>query len=371
MAGEKVGVVNAWEQDPGSGTNPDGGALLQRPVPNLEAAPFPTSITGAKPPVDHYSPGTVAFRYWSCADALRRASDFWGKVLGNQKWNPAIKGPALPVILDEGVDLNAYYDRSALNFFHAAVGGRMVYSGESPDVVCHEFGHAVLDAIRPQLWDVSALEPPAFHESLGDMSAILTALQLPSVRAGVLQETHGRSVPLVAAVAPGRAARVGDPPDRARRHRHRLPAQRRQLVLLREPRRAADVGARERAVLGAALAVAGVHVGVLRVAGADVRLEYKPDRGDAAAGEPGPGSDPGGRHPSVAGRSRVFFSDRQSHDDAGAREVAGLRRRGEDRHGQARHPVGAGRGRDRQLAQRRPGRRGGGARPPSPRRRCR
>ncbi len=191
MAGEKAGIVNAWEQDPGIGANPDGGALLQRPVPNLEAAPFPTSITGTKPPVDHYSPGTVPFRYWACADALRRASDLWGKVLGNQKWNPAIKGPALPVILDEGVDLNAYYDRNALNFFHAAVGGRMVYSGESPDVVCHEFGHAVLDAIRPQLWDVSALEPPAFHESLGDMSAILTALQLPSVRAGVLQETHG------------------------------------------------------------------------------------------------------------------------------------------------------------------------------------
>jgi hypothetical protein len=191
VAGEKVGVVNAWEQDPGNGVNPDGGLVVQRPAPNLEAAPFPTSITGSKPPVDHYSPGTVGFRYWACADALRRASDLWGKLLGNQKWNPAIRGPALPVIFDEGVDLNAYYDRNALNFFHAAVGGRMVYSGESPDVVCHEFGHAVLDAIRPQLWDVSAFEPPAFHEAFGDMSALLTALQLPSIRAGVLQETNG------------------------------------------------------------------------------------------------------------------------------------------------------------------------------------
>ena len=34
---------------------------------------------------------------------------------------------------------------------HANVAGTMVFTGESPDVVCHEMGHAVLDAIRPQL----------------------------------------------------------------------------------------------------------------------------------------------------------------------------------------------------------------------------
>ena len=184
--------INAWEQDPGSGAEPDGGALLQRPVPKIGVNPFPTAIDGNAAPLDNYTPGTVGFRYWAAADALRRVSDFWGGLLGNHPWNKAIEGPALPVILDEGVDLNAYYDRQALNFFHSSVGGRMVYSGESPDIVCHEFGHAILDAIRPQLWDVAAFEPPAFHESFGDMSAILTALQLPSVRIGVLQETNGQ-----------------------------------------------------------------------------------------------------------------------------------------------------------------------------------
>jgi len=184
-------IIAAWEQDPGASSHPDGGVLIQRPVPTLDKPPFATRIEGGgSPPADNYQPGTPAFRYWACADALRRASDFWGGVLGAHKWNPAITGNILPVIVDEGVDLNAYYDRRALNFFHAAVGGRMVYSGESPDVVCHEFGHAILDAVRPQLWDVTAFEPPAFHESFGDMSAILTALQLPSVRVRVLQETH-------------------------------------------------------------------------------------------------------------------------------------------------------------------------------------
>ena len=185
------GNISVWEQDPGSFGSPDGGTLVQRDVPTTDAAPFATQIASeaAAPPADHYAQGTAGFRYWVCADALRRASDYWGGLLGNHKWHPAIAGGVLPVKLDEGVDLNAYYDRVALNFFHAPAGDRVVYSGESPDVVCHEFGHAVLDAIRPQLWDVASFEPPAFHESFGDMSAILTALQLPSVRIAVLKET--------------------------------------------------------------------------------------------------------------------------------------------------------------------------------------
>jgi hypothetical protein len=191
-------VVNAnisvWEQDPGNGANPDGGSLIHRQSAVLDAAPFATKlkIAGAAPPADNYHPGMPAFRYWACSDALRRASDFWGQILGKQPWNPAVGSDVLPVLLDEGSDLNAYYDRSALNFFHAAVGGRMVYSGESPDIVCHEHGHAILDSLRRELWDVAAFEVPAFHESFGDMSAILIALQLPSVRTGVLQETNNK-----------------------------------------------------------------------------------------------------------------------------------------------------------------------------------
>src|SRR5215468_6250157 len=60
-----------------------------------------------------------------------------------------------------------------------------------PDVVCHELGHALLDSFKPQLFDAASIEVAAFHESFGDMSAILSALQLPSVREGVLAETGG------------------------------------------------------------------------------------------------------------------------------------------------------------------------------------
>jgi hypothetical protein len=58
--------------------------------------------------------------------------------------------------------------------------------------VLHELGHAVLDAIRPQLFHGASIEGAAFHESFGDMSALLCSLQLEAVRADVLATTEGQ-----------------------------------------------------------------------------------------------------------------------------------------------------------------------------------
>jgi hypothetical protein len=184
------GVINAWEQDPGAGAQPSGGPVIQRPVPVLRDQPFPTRIASpASPPeAKPYPPGTADFRYWTAAEALRRGADFWGALLPGMSWEV---GSTLPVELDFGIDLNAFYDRKGLKFFHGSAGGRTVFSGESPDVVCHELGHAILDSLKPQLWDAASLEVAAFHESFGDMSALLSALQLPSLREGVLAETGG------------------------------------------------------------------------------------------------------------------------------------------------------------------------------------
>jgi hypothetical protein len=96
------------------------------------------------------------------------------------------------VQLDVGEDFNAYYNRQSLSFFYGDVDGATVYSGESPDIVCHEFGHAVLDSVRPQLWDAALDEVAAFHECFGDVSALLCALQLDDFRMSVLSETGGR-----------------------------------------------------------------------------------------------------------------------------------------------------------------------------------
>jgi hypothetical protein len=122
---------------------------------------------------------------------VRRGADFWSGLVPRLRWHSTV-GRQLRVGLDQGEDFNAFYDRASLQFFHGPVDGSLVYSGESPDVVCHELGHAVLDALRPQLWDAASDEVAAFHESFGDMSAILSALQLTSVRDEVLATTGGK-----------------------------------------------------------------------------------------------------------------------------------------------------------------------------------
>ncbi len=194
-------VIQGWPTDPMGGVPP-----LQLAVPDMPGATLPTRIIApARTPAPQIHPlGTDGFRYWTAAEALRRAAGFW-LTAGARAWHPDV-GASIPVRLDDGVDLNAYYARNdfpaedikqGLSFFHdtvrdvAARRQMTVFSGESPDVVAHELGHAVLDSLKPPLFELASIEAAAFHESFGDMSAILTALQLPSVRQAVLEETDG------------------------------------------------------------------------------------------------------------------------------------------------------------------------------------
>ncbi len=176
----------------------------------------------------------------------------------------------LSVDLDAGDDLNAYYDRQELCFFHATVRGVTVYSGESPDVLCHEFGHALLDAIRPQLWNAASIEVASFHEAFGDISAMLSALDLPSVRADVLAATAGRIS------RASRVSRLAEQLGWAIRQSHPDAVDADCLrnavnsFFYRQPEQLPPDGAGERAVVGAALLQPCLHGGVARVAGRHV-----------------------------------------------------------------------------------------------------
>jgi hypothetical protein len=182
-------AIQAWEDDPGA--PPQVNVPVRHPIPALDIAPLPTAIAAPAPSLDGDAPGTEAFRYWAAADALSSASRTWGALVPEgTTWHRTV-GPELTANLDEGVDLNASYDRGGIWFFHQTVAGITVFSGESPDVVRHEFGHAALDAIRPQLWNAASAEADAMHEACGDISALLTTLQLESMRILVLSETQG------------------------------------------------------------------------------------------------------------------------------------------------------------------------------------
>jgi len=152
--------------------------------PNRPAGRAGFTFSKSKPE-NTYEPGTPGFLFWQCRESALAAVDAWEAIAGRlTAWQG--KRKRLPLLQDTGVDLNAYYDRDSFSFFHQPVGARTYFSGESTDVVAHEIGHGLLDAIRPDLWTASFLEVGAFHESFGDCIAILTALEDRETRVRLL-----------------------------------------------------------------------------------------------------------------------------------------------------------------------------------------
>lgn len=99
----------------------------------------------------------------------------------------------LYVIPRAGKQFNAYYDRIALRFFFGMdpVLRQMVYASNSSDIVLHETGHALLDAIRPDLFNVQAFEIWGFHEGFADVHAIMHMLQTEFAIDYILSDTGG------------------------------------------------------------------------------------------------------------------------------------------------------------------------------------
>ena len=147
-------------------------------------------MQGTAPAPKAYAPDTPEFLYWQLASALDRGKRYWTAHLPTPGvWNP---GNVLPAIPDSGKDFNAFYDRKALHFFRDVdpKTGAVIFSGESPDVSTHEQGHAILDAIRPDLWDAPHFEVSAFHEGFGDLAAIFVSLAEGVLDADVVAATR-------------------------------------------------------------------------------------------------------------------------------------------------------------------------------------
>jgi len=130
--------------------------------------------------------GTPQFLFWQAREAAIAAVATWEACAGapHRAWQGNRK--KLPLLQDEGVDLNAFYDRQSFSFFHETIGNRTFFSGASTDVVSHEVGHGLLDSMRPDFFEVNFLEVGAFHEAFGDVIAILTALEDPDSRKELL-----------------------------------------------------------------------------------------------------------------------------------------------------------------------------------------
>jgi hypothetical protein len=106
----------------------------------------------------------------------------------------AFEGNRLMVVPHAGYGQNAYYDRASksLQFYYFGPDSDPVYTCLSGDIVNHEFGHAVLDGVRPYFSESSSVETAAFHEFMGDMTAILILLRNNRFRGALAKQTHGR-----------------------------------------------------------------------------------------------------------------------------------------------------------------------------------
>ncbi|MDR6672850.1 hypothetical protein [Xanthomonas sp. 1678] len=130
-----------------------------------------------------YPVGTKEWLAWQVRESSYRALAVFEKIDGPlAKWPRSSDFKTLEVVLVLGNQANAYYDGHKLVFCQVRKAGKLHYTGASTDVVAHETGHAILDALRPDLWSSKYLEVAAFHESFADCIALLAALADTDIR---------------------------------------------------------------------------------------------------------------------------------------------------------------------------------------------
>jgi hypothetical protein len=147
-----------------------------------------------KTPLTEKTKDRPQFRQLSVWAIVQNTLDFFesGFALGRRiSW--AFEGNRLIVVPHAGYGENAYYDRSSksLQFYWFDGDKGRVYTCLSSDIVTHEFGHAVLDGLHPHYYESVAAQTAAFHEFIGDLTAILMAFRNNAFRKIVLKESNG------------------------------------------------------------------------------------------------------------------------------------------------------------------------------------
>jgi hypothetical protein len=178
--------INFIPNDPDAGSTAPA-MRQQAPRPDRPAAKASFAFTGAVTE-GTFAPGSPEFLFWQCREAALAAVEAW-EASSDSHTNWQGNRKKLPLRQDAGEDLNAFYDRASVSFFHKTVGATTFFSGASTDVVSHEVGHGLLDSVRPDFWDTPFLEVGAFHEAFGDSIAILTALGDTETRQKLLAVT--------------------------------------------------------------------------------------------------------------------------------------------------------------------------------------
>jgi hypothetical protein len=135
------------------------------------------------------------FRQVNVWAILQRALAFFEKGHGLGRRIPfGFNGNRLIVVPHAGYGKNAFYDRDSksLQFYYFDHEGERIYTCMSADIINHEFGHAVLDGLRPHFMESIIPETGAFHEFIGDLTAILITLRNNAFRRWLAKKTKGK-----------------------------------------------------------------------------------------------------------------------------------------------------------------------------------
>jgi len=178
-------TTNETIYQPNDNTTPD--LKLYVPWPS-SPTPLQISVRGLQGPTSTL--GTAASDAALTYITLAKIIEYCAPKIKPRKWAAT---RSLTVDPRAGQMLNAYYDRKGLSFFYDKnpKTKQMVYLCESSDVVAHECGHALLDAMRPDFWDVQAIEIWSFHEAFADITGLVATTQFDSVIDKALKETGG------------------------------------------------------------------------------------------------------------------------------------------------------------------------------------
>lgn len=145
-------------------------------------------------PLDGKANKLPQFRQVSVWATVQNTLDFFESGFGlGRRISWAFEGNRLIVVPHAGYGENAYYDRDSksLQFYWFDDDKGRIFTCLSSDIVNHEFGHALLDGLRPNFYETISSETAAFHEFLGDLTAILMAFRNNAFRKIVLRESHG------------------------------------------------------------------------------------------------------------------------------------------------------------------------------------
>ena len=112
----------------------------------------------------------------------------------DQKTEPGTPKTPLRIIAHAGEKCNAVYHRGkkVLKFYYyTPQEGKTTYLCRSFDIVAHETGHAILDALKPKLYPIKNGQSGALHESFADLTAIFSVLNQLDLCEDVIAETKG------------------------------------------------------------------------------------------------------------------------------------------------------------------------------------